>query len=107
MYNKYKRCKMDKIQSKENRYNLIVKSLQNRIFKLREDLSYNLRCKPEEIDTSEWESYIDDHLKRPLNDLWGDEDIAYYLFDKLIEETAHIPSYPSNRIKKILNDWQI
>lgn len=92
---------------KENRYNLIINSLQNRIIKLREDLAYDLRCDPEQISKSEWENYIDEHLKKPLDDFWGDEDVAYYLFDKLIEETASISSYPPNSVKKCLNAWQI
>ena len=98
---------MTTINIKENRYDLIKKSLQNRLIQLREDLAYDLGCDSDKISDAEWEDCVTERLKKPLDDFWGKEDVAYYLFDKLIEENACIPSYPPNQIKKYLNDWQI
>ena len=92
---------------KENRYDLIKKSLQNRILKLKQDLACDLKCEIEKIPIAEWEECLITHLKRPLDDFWGNEDVAYYLFDKLITEEAELPFCPPDNVKSCLHMWQI
>ena len=89
-------------QQKLNRYDFIEQALINRLYELRQDLTHDLHCPSGVVPQSDWEEHVYEHIKKPLNDLFGNQDVAYYLFDKMIEENAGILSVPPKKILKIL-----
>ncbi|MBQ9090486.1 MAG: hypothetical protein IJY58_05515 [Alphaproteobacteria bacterium] len=89
-------------QQKLNRYDFIEQALINRLYELRQNLAHDLHCPLKSIPQDEWQEYVFEHMKKPLNDLLGNQDVAYYLFDKIIEENTGILSVPPKKIMKIL-----
>ncbi len=93
-------------KEKINRYELIEQALCNRLEKLRKSLAFDYLCEEDDLSADDWETCVADKVKQPLEDLFGEEDVAYYLFDKMIEEQTGIISFPSNNVLRILEKEQ-
>ncbi len=93
-------------QEKINRYEIIEQGLCNRLETLKSELAYDQQCGEEQISTDEWETLVADKIKQPADDLFGNEDVAFYLLDKMIEEQTGIISLPPKDVMQILNKEQ-
>ncbi len=93
-------------ENKINRYELIEQALCNRINDLKTDLAFDFHCTSNEVPFDEWEACVAEKIKQPLDVLFGDEDVAYYLFDKMIEEQTGILSLPPKTVMQILKKEQ-
>ena len=91
----------------ENRYSLIKEALKNRIIALKDELAYDLRCLPEQIPEAELVERISSVLKKPLDDFWGGEDVAYYLFEQMIDEEINQSSYQPKQVQNCLKKWMV